>query len=86
MEETFKKLIQHVSVIEAPTQVIWGRDDELVHVSGASVLKDKLPNCRRVDILDRCGHLPQLDRPAALVKILLEFRGELSKRKKYFFI
>lgn len=46
----------------------------MIHVSGAEILKEKLPNLQRVDIIPRCGHAINLDRPGAKTKSLLEFR------------
>lgn len=60
--------------ITAPTQLVWGEEDQVIHVSGAEILKEKLPNLQRVDIIPRCGHAINLDRPGAKTKSLLEFR------------
>ncbi|XP_062593754.1 monoacylglycerol lipase ABHD6-like [Saccostrea cucullata] len=66
--------------IMVPSHIVWGQEDQVVHVSGASVLRDKLPNCQRVDIIPRCGHAINLDRPGSKTKALLSFRGEYSKK------
>jgi pimeloyl-ACP methyl ester carboxylesterase len=55
---------------------------KVVHVSGAKVLRDKLPNCQRMDIIPRCGHAINLDRPGSKTKALLSFRGEYSKKNQ----
>uniref|UniRef100_A0A0B7ABT1 acylglycerol lipase n=1 Tax=Arion vulgaris TaxID=1028688 RepID=A0A0B7ABT1_9EUPU len=59
--------------ITVPTQLIWGQQDELIHVSGAELLKSKLPNCQRVDIIDKCGHAIDIDHPQSFTKFLLLF-------------
>lgn len=60
--------------ITAPTHLVWGEEDQVIHVSGAEILKEKLPNVQQVDIIPRCGHAINLDRPGAKTKSLLEFR------------
>ncbi|XP_078341835.1 monoacylglycerol lipase abhd6-B-like [Crassostrea virginica] len=66
--------------ITVPSHIVWGQEDQVVHVSGAKVLTDRLPNCQRVDIIPRCGHAINLDRPGSKTKALLSFRGEYSKK------
>lgn len=46
--------------IQAPTLVLWGRDDRFVPCTHAEVLRQKLPNVE-VQIWDRCGHAPQVE-------------------------
>lgn len=60
--------------ITVPTHLVWGEDDQVIHVSGAEILKEKLPNLQQVDIIPRCGHAINLDRPGAKTKSLLGFR------------
>ncbi|KAL5015170.1 hypothetical protein ScPMuIL_009440 [Solemya velum] len=68
--------------IPVPTQLIWGEADQLIHISGIDVLKSKLPNCQRVDLIPRCGHNVTMDRPGAMTKAIRCFRGELGNDKK----
>ncbi|KAJ8301286.1 hypothetical protein KUTeg_020273 [Tegillarca granosa] len=68
--------------IKVPSQLVWGEEDQVIHVSGAEVLRQKLPNCQSVHIIPRCGHAINLDRPGSKTKALLDFRGELSMSKK----
>ncbi|KAK3100994.1 hypothetical protein FSP39_000075 [Pinctada imbricata] len=63
--------------IKVPTHLVWGEDDQVIHISGAEVLRQILPNCQQVDIIPRCGHAINLDRPGSKTKALLKFRGEL---------
>ncbi|CAG5136198.1 unnamed protein product [Candidula unifasciata] len=59
--------------ITVPTQLVWGTQDQVIHVSGAEVLRSKLPNCQRVDLIENCGHAIDIDRPGAFTKFLLTF-------------
>ena len=55
---------------------------QLVHVSGANLLRSRLPDCRRVDILDGCGHSCNLDRPRKLGQVLTSFHDDVSSGSK----
>ncbi|CAL1548087.1 unnamed protein product [Lymnaea stagnalis] len=72
-EEHIDLLAKTAPGITIPSQLIWGRNDELIHVSGAEYLRSRLPNCRYVDIIDDCGHAIDIDRPALLNEHLLKF-------------
>ena len=55
-----------------PTLVLWGADDALVPVEIGQALADALPHAQ-FRILDRCGHLPTLERPADTAALLAAF-------------
>ncbi|OWF53810.1 monoacylglycerol lipase ABHD6-like [Mizuhopecten yessoensis] len=67
--------------ITVPSQLIWGEEDQVIDVSGVKVLQEKLPNCQSVDIISRCGHAINLDRPGSKTKAILKFRGELKTKQ-----
>jgi pimeloyl-ACP methyl ester carboxylesterase len=55
--------------VDAPTLVVWGRDDTWIPVDRAHRLHDLIPGAR-LRLVDDAGHLIQLDQPAALATIL----------------
>ncbi|KAF3860610.1 hypothetical protein F7725_000865 [Dissostichus mawsoni] len=65
-------LQEHLHLITAPLQVIWGKKDQVVDVSGAAVIAEVLPGCR-VDLLENCGHSVVMERPCRTAKLILEF-------------
>ncbi|RUS82289.1 hypothetical protein EGW08_009967 [Elysia chlorotica] len=67
--------------ITVPSQLIWGQDDEIMHVSGAELLRPRLGDCRHVDVIDKCGHAIHIDRPGALAKHIIKFYREGDTRK-----
>lgn len=44
----------------------------MVHVSGATVLQEALPNCQ-VELLENCGHSLTLERPRKAANLLMDF-------------
>jgi pimeloyl-ACP methyl ester carboxylesterase len=63
--------------IDIPSLVLWGRHDRLTKVSGADVLAPRLSN-GHVEILEDCGHCPQLQRPALIAEHLIRFVDGLT--------
>lgn len=55
-----------------PTLLLWGRHDRVVPPSVGSRLARTLPNAR-FHLIERCGHIPQEERPAASLEVLTTF-------------
>lgn len=67
-------LERELGKIEAPTLVMWGKQDRVLDVSVVDVLRRHLATCRTV-VYDGCGHLPYMEvaaRAAADHRELLE--------------
>lgn len=60
--------------IEIPTMVVWGLKDQIVPVE-AAIGYHRLIADSRLEIFERTGHLPQLERPARFNRLLDEFLG-----------
>ncbi|XP_070814975.1 monoacylglycerol lipase abhd6-B-like [Chaetodon trifascialis] len=84
-EESRHSLQEHLHLITSPVQVIWGKEDQVVDVSGAAVLQAALPNCQ-VELLDNCGHSVALERPRKAAQLIMSFlsvqevNGENAKK------
>jgi pimeloyl-ACP methyl ester carboxylesterase len=58
--------------IEAPTMLVWGFDDRVIPVQAALSYRRRIPRAR-LEIFERTGHVPQLERPARFNALLEEF-------------
>jgi pimeloyl-ACP methyl ester carboxylesterase len=58
--------------IEIPTMVVWGLNDHIVPVEGALGYHRLIPHSR-LEIFERTGHLPMLERPQRFNPLLEEF-------------
>ncbi len=58
--------------IEAPTLVFWGREDEATPLAIGEAFAKEIPGAQKA-IIDRCGHMPQFECPAALNAALRTF-------------
>jgi triacylglycerol lipase len=56
----------------APTLIVWGDKDQVLHVSGAPILRDALPNAEMI-IMPRIGHLPMVEAPAQTARDYIDF-------------
>lgn len=61
-----RNVTAEVAALEAPVQVIWGREDQVVPVTQASAVAADLP----VHILDHVGHLPHMEKSAEVNRLI----------------
>jgi pimeloyl-ACP methyl ester carboxylesterase len=65
--------------IQAPTLVLWGREDRFVPAAHAEVLRRALPNVE-VELWDDCGHAPQVEYAQRFNETALGFWRRLDER------
>src|SRR5712691_8277732 len=65
-------LTHQVQTIGAETLLIWGRLDGIVPLHHGEALRAALPHAR-LDVLDRCGHLPMVEKPETFHRLLYDF-------------
>jgi pimeloyl-ACP methyl ester carboxylesterase len=58
--------------VRAPALVVWGDDDRVVPLSTGRRYAEALPNSR-LEIITSCGHLVELEQPAALAALITPF-------------
>jgi pimeloyl-ACP methyl ester carboxylesterase len=58
-----------------PTLLLWGEHDRIMPQAGAAALTTLLP-AARLDVIGGAGHLPQQERPAAVVAALQLFTAQ----------
>jgi pimeloyl-ACP methyl ester carboxylesterase len=59
---------------QAPVLVIWGRQDAVLPMAAAADAREVLPQAQ-IQLIDDCGHLPMIERPAEFLGALLPFLG-----------
>jgi pimeloyl-ACP methyl ester carboxylesterase len=58
--------------INAPTMIVWGKADRIIAPAYAQEFAKRIAGAR-VELIDKAGHLPQLDRPDAVVEAVRAF-------------
>lgn len=61
-----------LKAILAPTLLVWGRKDRLLHVSAAQLWANGIPGAR-LEILDGIGHMPMVERPREMAELYRAF-------------
>ncbi|WP_454744045.1 alpha/beta fold hydrolase [Cupriavidus necator] len=56
-------LAKRLHRLQAPTQIIWGREDKLVSAAYAAKFQGLISDSE-VTIIDNCGHIPQVEKRA----------------------
>jgi pimeloyl-ACP methyl ester carboxylesterase len=68
----WKPIRDRLSEIQSPTLIVWGKQDRAFPVSHAEVAAKGIPDAK-VQLFDRCGHLPYLEYAAEFNRSVLEF-------------
>ena len=64
-----------LGTITAPTLILWGRQDRILPVSQVQDAAGSIPGAR-LHILERCGHMPNVEVPREFNQLVLEFLDE----------
>ena len=58
--------------VRVPARIVWGRQDRLVPLNCGELYHRAIPGSA-LAIVEGCGHMPQVERPAEFVRLALEF-------------
>lgn len=65
-------LTQILPDIQAPSLVIWGENDKILHAANADIFKQQIPDCKKI-LLKKAGHVPMIEYPQELSVSVLHF-------------
>ena len=68
----YEKIIDAYKNIPTPCLIIWGKNDPVLSVDNGIRLSKELPNAR-LEIIDKCGHVPQEEKPGVTFKKIYAF-------------
>jgi pimeloyl-ACP methyl ester carboxylesterase len=71
-KSVYGPIVQNLPSLKIPVLVVWGRQDDLLPVSQAQIVKDKVPQAR-VEIFDNCKHDPMVVNPQKFNQLVLDF-------------
>jgi pimeloyl-ACP methyl ester carboxylesterase len=69
-----KGLGKRLHRIEVPTLIVWGKDDKLISSAYAEEFGRRIEGSR-VEVLEDCGHVPQLEQPEKTLALVADFLG-----------
>ena len=58
--------------VTTPTLVVWGRQDAIIPLGVCQRYARAIPGAT-AKVLDRCGHMPEMEQPEAFVQAVLDF-------------
>jgi pimeloyl-ACP methyl ester carboxylesterase len=64
--------LDRLSEISVPTLIVWGRQDHVVPPADALEFARRIEHAR-LEVFDRCGHVPMAERPMRFNRLLEEF-------------
>jgi pimeloyl-ACP methyl ester carboxylesterase len=64
--------------ISCPVLLVWGRHDLMVFQTGAERVLDVVPDSR-LEVIENCGHCPQVECPERFGELLLDFPARLAR-------
>src|SRR4051812_39465378 len=64
--------------VGVPVLLVWGERDAMVPHRGSAKLLDAVPDSR-LEVLDACGHCPQIEQPDRLLELVLSFGAEVAR-------
>ena len=71
------RLAHFLPRVTNPTLIVWGREDRAVPVECGEQYRQGLPNAT-LSVLEGCGHLPPIEQPDAVARLVLDFLGKAA--------
>ncbi len=68
----FQQNTELIKTIQAPTLILWGKEDGLISVDNAKLFNADIKNSQVV-ILDKVGHVPNEEAPKQVAKVIYQF-------------
>jgi pimeloyl-ACP methyl ester carboxylesterase len=62
--------------VQAPTLLLWGGSEKLLPKEMLTYFRRHLPASARIEVVERVGHVPQMERPGEMVRRLTDFAGQ----------
>lgn len=60
--------------VRTPTLIVWGREDAIAPLDCGRIYQRAIPGAR-LAIIDDCGHMPEMEKPAEFAGLVRDFLG-----------
>jgi pimeloyl-ACP methyl ester carboxylesterase len=64
--------------VDVPVKIVWGENDRILPVAYAREFQRLMPGAS-VEVIPRCGHLPQAEKPDVFCEIVFKFAGRSQR-------
>lgn len=75
MPASMNEISQRYPTIKLPTLIAWCDSDRIVPLDIGLELRRDMPNSR-LEIIEKCGHMPQEEQPEATLRLIQKFLGD----------
>ena len=58
--------------VDTETLVVWGREDGIIPLNTCRLFQKAIKGAK-AQVLDHCGHMPEMEKPEEFVKVVLDF-------------
>ena len=72
MPQGLEEISQRYPTITQPTLIAWCDNDKIVPLDIGLELRRNMPTSR-LEIISRCGHMPQEEQPEATLRLIQDF-------------
>jgi len=69
------KLTAYLRGVQVPTLIVWGKEDAIVPLNCGELYQRVLANST-LQVIDRCGHSPALEKPQEFLRAVLDFSAQ----------
>ncbi|MGD9152087.1 MAG: alpha/beta fold hydrolase [Gammaproteobacteria bacterium] len=73
-KEIIEPVMENLSKLTMPVLIIWGKNDKLLPVKNTQAALRLIPQAK-LEIFDKCGHIPQLEHPEKFNQLVKSFVG-----------
>ncbi|MGD9108744.1 MAG: alpha/beta fold hydrolase [Gammaproteobacteria bacterium] len=73
-KEIIEPVMENLSQLTMPVLIIWGKNDKLLPVKNTQAALRLIPQAK-LEIFDKCGHIPQLEHPEKFNQLVKSFVG-----------
>ncbi|XP_035687649.1 monoacylglycerol lipase abhd6-B-like isoform X2 [Branchiostoma floridae] len=74
-------LTPYLGKISAPTQLMWGRHEQVLHITCVDVIQREMTAPLQVDIIEDSGHTIPAESPEKAAKLMLGFRDKFVNKQ-----
>lgn len=71
--------LETLNKIQAPTLVVWGDSDKILHISAMPIFVENIQNAKSA-VIKESGHLPMMEKPAESAALYKDFLDENRER------
>ncbi len=71
--------LETLSKIQAPTLVVWGDSDKILHISAMPIFVENIQNAKSA-VIKESGHLPMMEKPEESAALYKDFLDENRER------